>query len=99
MFSNFEFDYYLTEQEACPRVENNSSCAATQNTDTLDNQTNDLGIRGEFEASNTLGSFTYRVVEQRYIAKRRRSQSQFNLLNVILSRAKRRTRSSASIIN
>lgn len=83
MFGNFEFDYYLTEQEARPGVENNGSCAATQNTDTLDDQTNDLGVGGEFEASNTLGSFTYRVVEQRCIAKRRRSQSQFNLLDVM----------------
>ena len=83
LFGDFDFDCYLAEQEACPRVEYNSSCATNQNTDTPDDLTDNLVVWGEFEKSDTPGSSTHRVVKRRGKAKRRRSQSQHNLLDAM----------------
>jgi hypothetical protein len=83
LFSDFDFDRYLVGQEACPVVEYNDSRATNQNTDTPGDQTDGLVSGDGFKKSNTPGSPIYRVVKRRGKAKRRRSQSQYNLSNAL----------------
>ncbi|KAG9242068.1 hypothetical protein BJ878DRAFT_191733 [Calycina marina] len=80
LFGDLDFDCYLAEQEVCPGIEHNGSCATNQNTDTPDDPTDNLVVWREFEKSDTPGSSTHRVVERRGKAKRRRSQNDSSVI-------------------
>jgi hypothetical protein len=75
LFGDFDVDRNFAEQEALPSIEYNASRAANLSTDAPTNQNDGLVLGNEFERSNTPGSSSHRLKEQRGNTKRKRSQS------------------------
>jgi hypothetical protein len=83
LFGDFDVDRYFAEQEDLPVFEYNVSRAANLSTDAPADHNDGLVSWNEFERSNTPGSSSHRLKEQRGNTKRKRSQSWHNLLDTM----------------